>query len=36
MPNNTKYDINDGPINIFSYSKLNKTNWPRIEQDTVF
>jgi hypothetical protein len=36
MPNNAKYNVTEGPINVSSYSKLNKTNWPRIEQDTVF
>jgi hypothetical protein len=36
MPNNAKYNINDGSINVFSYSKLNKTNWPRIEPDAVY
>jgi hypothetical protein len=32
MPNNAKYSTN----NVSSDSQLNKTNWPRIEQDTVF
>jgi hypothetical protein len=30
MPNNAKHS----PNNVSSDSKLNKTNWPRIEQDT--
>jgi hypothetical protein len=32
MPNDAKHL----PNNVSSDSKLNKTNWPRIEQDTVF
>jgi len=35
ITNNTKYEPNDRPINVSSDSKLNKTNEPRIEQNTV-
>ena len=33
--NKAKQDLGAGPINVSSYSELHKTNWPRIEQDTV-
>ena len=35
MPNNAKYALDDRPINVSSDSKLNQTNQPRIEQNTV-
>jgi hypothetical protein len=36
IPNNAKYDLKWQANNVSPYDKLNKTNQPRSEQDTVF